>query len=73
MMIVNKLEQQKNNAIATHQRPNNIERIAQWRDVATRIGNARLINTVDILEQLYANEANEAARPPAPTLKGGAQ
>lgn len=54
----------------TPQRPSNAERIAQWRAVAKRIGNARLINTVDILEQLYANEAT---RPPAPDLKGGAK
>ena len=51
-------------------RLSNSERIAQWRDVAKRIGNAKLINTVDILEALYANEA---ARPPAPANKGGAQ
>lgn len=55
------------------QRPSNSERLTQWRAVAKRIGNARLINTVDILEQLYANDANEATRPPTPNLKGGAQ
>ena len=54
------------------QRITNIERLAQWRAAAERTGNAKLINTVDILETLYANEA---LRPPAPHLKvkGGAK
>ena len=73
MMIVNKLEQQKNNAskddaIATHQRPSNAQRLAQWRAAAERTGNQRLLDTVDILEALYANEST---RPPTPTLQGG--
>jgi len=50
------------------QRPSNSERLAQWRAVAERTRNAKLINTVDILETLYANEAT---RPPTPHLKGG--
>lgn len=57
-----------NGATPTGQRPSNIERLAQWRAVAERTRNAKLINTVDILETLYANEAT---RPPTPTLKGG--
>ena len=52
------------------QRPSNAQRIAQWRAAAERTGNKRLLNTVDILETLYANEA---LRPPAPHLKGGAK
>ena len=41
-------------------RPSNIERIAQWREIAERTGNAKLINTVDILEIRYANEVTLA-------------
>lgn len=52
------------------QRPSNAQRIAEWRAVAERTGNAKLVNTVDILETLYANEAT---RPPAPAPKGGAK
>ncbi len=52
----------------TAQRPSNIERLAQWRAAAERTGNKRLLNTVDILETLYANEST---RPPTPTLKVG--
>ena len=54
------------------QRPSNSERLAQWRAAAERTGNANLINTVSILETLYANEAT---RPPTPHLKvkGGAK
>lgn len=50
------------------QRPSNSERLAQWRAAAERTGNQRLLDTVDILEALYANEST---RPPAPHLKGG--
>ena len=50
------------------QRPNNAQRLAQWRAAAERSGNAKLINTVEILEALYANEST---RPPMPHLKGG--
>ena len=50
------------------QRITNSERLAQWRAAAERTGNKRLLNTVDILETLYANEA---LRPPTPALKGG--
>jgi hypothetical protein len=50
------------------QRPSNSKRLAQWRAAAERSGNAKLINTVEILEALYANEST---RPPMPHLKGG--
>lgn len=60
---------QKTNDTTAAQRPTNEQRIAQWREVAKRTGNAKLINTVDILETLYANNA----RPPVPAYKGGAQ
>jgi len=69
-------KQNKTTSSPPAQRPSNAERLAQWRDVAKRIGNARLINTVDILETLYANDAYEANRPPtppAPANKGGAK
>lgn len=41
------------------QRPSNIERLTQWREIAERTGNAKL-NTVDILEIRYANEVTLA-------------
>ena len=53
------------------QRPSNSERLAQWRAAAERTGNANLINTVSILETLYANEATQPPMPPAKPAKGG--
>ena len=66
---------QQNNLITPRNsatRPSNSERLAQWRAAAERCGNKRLLDTVSILETLYANEA---LRPPAPPLKvkGGAK
>ena len=62
---------QQNNLITPRNsatRPSNAQRLAQWRAAAERTGNQRLLDTVDILEALYANEST---RPPTPTLKGG--
>jgi hypothetical protein len=52
------------------QRLTNAQRLTQWREIAERTGNAKLINTVDILEIRYANDAT---RPPVPASKGGAK
>ena len=61
-------QQTQNQTPTAPQRITNSERLAQWRAAAERTGNQRLLNTVDILETLYANEST---RPPTPTLKGG--
>ena len=67
-MLNNNRKSSTNGATPTAQRPSNSERLAQWRAAAERTGNQRLLDAVDILETLYANEST---RPPAPHLKGG--
>ena len=54
-------------------RPSNIEHLTQWRAVAERTSNQRLLNTINLLEIQYANEATQPPMSPAKPAKGGAK
>lgn len=67
MTLKNNKEASPNNATW----PSNSKRLAQWRAVAERTGNQRLLDTINLLEIQYANEATQPPMPPAKPAKGG--